>query len=183
VAGFVVILSGLPGAGKSTLSGRLGEDLGFVVVCRDRLKASSLTEIGAALEETNQGGLLGAAGDALVTHVAGCVLDAGQGVVIDNNFNWSWQIDTVREFVRERRSPAFEVQLWGDAEVLRDRWARREPDLAARPEMGAVLDSAYSRSKEFVLDASYTRVEIDTTDLTAIDIAYPGLLAQIQTLR
>lgn len=72
--GPLVIVSGLPAAGKSTLSARLGRDLGFPVVHRDRLRRFIFDGMHGL---PGAGDLLPAAGDRLVIGTVGLVVEAG----------------------------------------------------------------------------------------------------------
>ena len=121
----VVIVSGLPAAGKSSLSRRLARDLGFVVVCRDRLVVESgLRDVQAALP-AGQWQMVPATTDRIMNFLIDAVLDAGQGVVIDGNFNWHEQRQPVRELVERRRARSIEICLWGEPAVLKERFERR----------------------------------------------------------
>ena len=46
--------------------------------------------------------------------------------------------------------------------------------------MVSVLDAAYSKPREFVLDPDYPRVELDATDLAQLDASYPALADRIE---
>lgn len=170
----VVVVSGLPAAGKTTLATRIACDVGFVLVCRDQLRQA----MGPALAESAQG-VIGAAMDRLVNHILASVLDAGCGAVVDSNFNWVQQADAVRTLVAERSPPCFEVCLWADADELRRRFAvRADPPLTG--DLVPVLERALARPRVPVLGPPTPTFELDTTDIGEVDRTYDALVAQIR---
>lgn len=63
----LVVVSGLPAAGKTTLSKRLSADLGLPHVCRDRMRRSSMTDVHGTLPPDERW-RVGAAVDRLVRY-------------------------------------------------------------------------------------------------------------------
>ena len=176
----MVVVSGHPAAGKSTLARRLGTELGYVVVSRDRLAGESgLRALQAALP-SDRWHLVPAATDRIVNFMIEAVLDSGNGVVVDGNFNWHEQRQPVRDLVERRRPVCAEVCLWGDAGVLKQRYAdRAEPPMDDT--LASIVDRALARPREPVLSPPAPILQFDTTDLRTIDDAYPSVLATVRS--
>jgi predicted kinase len=77
----VIIFSGLPGTGKSTLAEVVGKDLGIPVFAKDWLEA---TLVRSGLKPTSEGKSLGFAGYELLTIFAERQLKLRQSVVLDS---------------------------------------------------------------------------------------------------
>jgi predicted kinase len=123
--------------------------------------------------------LTGNALNALVNAILGAVADAGQGAVVDANFNNIWQANAVRQFVALRRPRCFEVCLWADPDVLRRRFVERDdPPLtdALRPYFETVL----LRDRTPVLGPPVPTAEFDTSEFATLDASRRTLVAQIR---
>jgi predicted kinase len=77
----MIIFSGLPGTGKSTLAEAVGRDLGIPVFAKDWLEATLLQ---CELSPTNEEKSLGFAGYQLLTALAERQLILGQSVILDS---------------------------------------------------------------------------------------------------
>ena len=99
MAGGILVVSGLPASGKTTLAKKLAHDLAFVHLWRDGLKRP-LQDVSAALPNDGRN-LVGRAIDQLINTVAAEVLRAGHGVVIDSNFNIAEHGDAIRHLAAE----------------------------------------------------------------------------------
>jgi predicted kinase len=174
-----VLVSGFPAAGKSSLSKRLGGDLGFVVVCRDRLVGDSGLRNVQSFLPPERSALIPAATDRLVDFMTDAVLNAGHGVIIDNNFNWPEQRAHVRRLLDRRRCPRVEVCLWGDPGVLKARYAARADPLMDEY-LSGVFDVAVARPREPVLASPDSVFEFDTSDLSDLESKYDSLLSAIR---
>lgn len=176
--GAVVLVSGLPAAGKSTLAGRLGADLGAPVVWRDGLRRRVLAELGGPAVDI--GPAIPAASDALVQAVLGPLVAAGRTVVLDGNFNNAIQAAAIVDFLSAAPSvKTFEVCLWGEEGTLRARFiARADPPLT--DELRPYFETVIARDRTPVLAHPTPCVQIDTTELSAIDRRYGELLGQIR---
>jgi predicted kinase len=173
-----VVVSGLPAAGKSTLATHLSRDLGLVCVNRDELATTVLGDLWRVLPPDEQV-RVARAKDRLVTSVVDAVLDAGGGVVLDNNFNVTQQADAVRGLLATRSVRAVEVCLWGDPAVLRQRFIERAaPPLT--PDLEPFFEQVLHRDRWTVLSPPRPIFEFDTTDLATIDAGYARLLSSIR---
>lgn len=173
----VVIVSGLPAAGKSTLAKRLCEELGLVRVERDRLSRDVLGEVARVVPDSDRH-RVARAKDRLVNAVASAAVDAGSGVVIDGNFNAPEQADSIRSWL-DMRSLRAEVCLWGDPSVLERRFVlRADPPLTdeLRPYFHGVLH----RPRWTVLSHPALVFHADTTEFARLDAEYPRLVAALR---
>ena len=174
-----MLVSGLPAAGKSSLSRRLSTDLGLPLVCRDRLR-SSLDPLAELIPDASLGGWrVGRSLDQVINHFVHRLLDVDIGAVVDSNFNWPEQAQAVRDLIAERAPACFEVCLWADADVLRDRFiVRNDPPLST--DLQPHFDKAVARPRVPVLGPPARIVEFDTTDFAALEEGYLGLLRELK---
>lgn len=174
--GPLVIVSGLPAAGKSTLSERLGRDFGFPVVHRDRLRHYVFDGF-QELDQVRR--LLPPAGDRLVIGAVSLVINAGIGVVLDGNFNTERHVTPVRDFITANGMPVVEICLWGDPDELRRRFIERaDPPLTH--DLEPYLEEVLRRERTAVLTDPDLVRHIDTTDLAVIEAAYAELTEWIK---
>ena len=175
----LVLVSGLPACGKSTLARRLGDDLGLPVLCRDRLRNRAFGQITERLPDDEQW-RVGRTIDLLLNELAAELLRSASGAVIDSNFNWAPQIEAVRSLVRETGAPCIEVCLWADADECRRRFiARGDPpwDDAIAPH----FEAAVARDREPVLcHGEGPVIEVDTTSFAELDARYGSILDAVR---
>lgn len=119
----VVVVSGLPASGKSTLARTLAKELGLVHIWKDDMR-KALWPVLSVLPSRALTTVPRAMSD-LVCTVLTSVLDAGHGGVVDANFNIPEQAEPIRALLDESGVPCFEVCLWADPVVLRKRFIER----------------------------------------------------------
>lgn len=176
--GRLVLISGLPAAGKTTLAARLGRDLPAPVIHRDLLRRRVLFPIADALPETRDH--IPEATNRMVVGMLEAIVDAGGLAVLDGNFNNPYHGAAVRDSLAERDVRCFEVCVWGDADELRRRFiARADPPLT--PDLEPYFESVLVRERVPVLGPPTPAFHIDTTDLGALDHRYPSLLEEIRS--
>lgn len=82
----LIVISGAPGSGKTTLAHHLGDALRLPVLCKDDLKEVLYDTVGATDVETSA--RLGRASIVLLTTIAARLLSAGTSAMIEANFHW-----------------------------------------------------------------------------------------------
>lgn len=147
MASFLLIVSGHPAAGKSTLSTRLARDLQLPLVNRDRLRRYVFGEL---FELPTARDLIPAACDRVVLGILSTILGAGGGVVLDGNFNTERHMRPIRDYAAENGLRAVECCLWGDPEALERRFIERaDPPLTS--DLRPYFDQVVRRPRESVL--------------------------------
>jgi predicted kinase len=127
----LVIVTGPPASGKSTLAARLSADLAVPLIAKDDLKETLFDTLGWGDAERSRA--YGAAAVALLFRVADALLAAGQSLILECNFRPGLaepEVDALR-----RKHPFRPVQVYCYAPVetlsrrFRERWAagRRHP--------------------------------------------------------
>ena len=180
MTGRLVVISGHPAAGKSTLARRLAADLGAPVVQRDRLRRDVLFPILEAHPQIRP--MIPSTLDRLVSVLVEEILDAGATAILDGNFNTPEHAAAVRRRLAERSDPpaCVEVCLWGEPDVLRERFiARADPPLT--DDLRPYFESVVARERLPVLAPPTPIVHLDTTEFSALDAAYPELLTSVRT--
>ena len=80
-----IVVSGAPGAGKTTLAPRIADELGLLLISKDAIKESLADALGLP-RTVEESGRLGDAAYAAMFALARSTLDSGAGVVLDSNF-------------------------------------------------------------------------------------------------
>ena len=160
----LVIVSGAPAVGKTTLARRLAVELRLPLIAKDTIKELLGEALGAPDRETSE--RLGAATYALLYSFAGWLLDAGVGMLLESNF---WHGASEPELAPlVARSRAVLVHCEATPEVILRRYAERGArgerhpvhfDADELPRLREVI--AEGRFDPLALDVPIVRVRTD----------------------
>jgi len=181
----VIVLTGMPATGKSTVCKALAEHFGFTVVEKDAIKEELFDTLGFTCYAEKRA--LDHAANAVVIHVTEQILKVGGSVIIDNNFD-DVSGKRFRKLLEQYGPKCACVFLRGDLDVLHERYTRR--DNAHARHLGHVLqehypprpgDSLYYTMTRDEFEEKFMkrgmdsfecpgeRLEIDTTDFAKVD--------------
>jgi predicted kinase len=165
-APLLVLVSGAPAGGKTTLARRLSTDLRLPLIVRDQLKEVVADAIGHPAD-TPAANRLGAAAYGVLVSLAREMLLGGHGVILESNFRRGVSEVDLRPLLAY--SDACLIHCTADRDVLRLRYAAR----AARGERHpSHLDAAHRDELEHDLEAgrfdplelSVPTLVVDTND-------------------
>jgi predicted kinase len=179
-APFLIIISGAPCTGKTTLGQRIARDLSFPFISKDRIKELLFDTVGVGDREWSK--KLGAATMEILFMLAETELVAGRSFVLEANFRPAQANAQFQPLRAKYDFTVFQVECSADSDVLLTRFqartesGERHPghiDHITYPEVVADLQFGVYGPLE-IADALYT---VDTTDFTKVD--YERLLADI----
>ena len=176
-----MIVSGPPGAGKTTLAGRLGAELGLPVFDRDDLKDVMFDALGWSDRAWSQ--RIGGAAYELLYLIAERLIGRGVSAVLDTNFQRDVTGDRLRALADRYRFDVLEVHCHADPQVLARRFRERWESDARHPgHTGEFTDEvAFIRAfdeRDYRPVGIGCVVEVDSTDFDRID--WGGILSIVR---
>ena len=190
----LIILSGLPASGKSTVARALQGAFPFPILEKDRIKEQLFDALGFQSHEEKR--RLDAAAARILLQTAEDILTAGGSVILDNNFDTA--AGTALKALQERLRPrSVSILLTADEDVLYERYLAR--DLAHTRHPGHAVSDRYPIQPGDPEVAPLERagfaqrylsrgmgqvcwdgpvLTVDTTDLDALD--WDGLIARVR---
>lgn len=179
----VIIISGPPCTGKTTVGKRLAEAFNLPFINKDEIKELLFERLGWRDRPWSK--QLSLASYDLLFYFTESQLKAGNSLIVESNFNP--EIDT-RKFLDLKEKygfVAFEIQCQADGEVLLQRFKQRANSGARHP--GHVdqvtineLNESLRKGKQPPLEIGATIFRIDTTAFSNID--YPSLYNTVNLL-
>ena len=161
----LVIVSGSPASGKSTLAAQLASDFGLPLFSKDLLKEALFDTLGAADRERSRE--LSVAAYRLLYTIAARLLSSGLGVVLESNFVRGRSEEEILPLLARSRGVLLHCQV--SREEIARRYQRRvvtaerhpgHHDVIAMPEVLAGLD----RGIYAPLALDIPMLTLDTTD-------------------
>ena len=177
----LVIVSGPPCSGKTTLARWLAQELALPLITKDAIKELLFDNLGWS--DRAWSNKLGRATYPLVYYFVESQLAAGRSFIVESNFEPQFATSVFAELKHKYPFEPFQVQCHADGALLVKRFKERSESGARHPghvdpliydEVGRVL----LKGKLASLDIGGTVVEVDTTDFEKID--YSGLLNKIR---
>lgn len=168
----VVLITGLPGTGKTTVGRRIAEHLDWPFITKDVFKELIFDGLGWSDKAWSL--KVSAVAHRLMDYVIEQELRAGRSIVVESNFKP--ELDSARFRDIQSRHGATLVQLlcWARGDVLFERYKRRlQSDRhPGHAEIGGLEDARrdLTRGKCDALVIDGTTLEIDTTDFDRLDL-------------
>ena len=178
---FVIIVSGPPCTGKTTLGQRLAQDLRLPFLSKDRIKELLFDTLGVGDREWSK--KLGAATIEMLFLLAETELAAGRSFLLEANFRPAQANGQFMALKKKYDFRAIQVECRADTAVLLDRFkartesGERHPghiDHVTYPEVVAdLVNNIYGP-----LDVADSVYDLDTTDFAHLN--YERLLGEIE---
>lgn len=177
----IIIVTGRPAAGKSTLAKWLSKELALPLVSKDKIREELFARLGWKDRKWAQE--LGKASADMMFYFACAELEVGHSIIMDNSFHPPVSTPRFRAFKDQYKAKSIQIICDSDRETLFQRF-RSRADLGTRhPGHGDqdILDELYTnlgKTVSMLLDIGGSVIEVDTTDFSKVD--YQQILDRVK---
>ncbi|MCL1857765.1 MAG: ATP-binding protein [Oscillospiraceae bacterium] len=160
---YIILIAGIPAAGKTTYARHIGEKLRVPVIVKDdiRVKLHESLRYDASIPEN--GTRYGMASISVFFHIAECLMTAGACFVLESNFT-TRAIQDLSPLVQKYNYRPLTVLLDADPEVAHKRFCERQ-GIDINTEF-VFNDNAAAAYQDFCVG---DKITIDTTDFAKVD--------------
>ena len=177
----LILVSGLPCTGKTTLAKEISQSLSLPLISRDAIKETLFNSLGSKNREWSK--KLGSASYDLLYDFAETLLGTGQSIVVESNFQPKFANSKFRALKNKYSFDWFQVYLLADSETLLQRFKVRAESGERHP--GHIDHLNYEEFKNTLNNSGYEPSEgcdrlfqLVTTDFATID--YQSLLKEFK---
>jgi predicted kinase len=179
----VLIISGLPCSGKTTLGQWLARALKWPLISKDDIKVCLFDCLGWS--DCAWSKKLSQASQALIFLFLEKELQAGLSVIVESNFNAALHSESFANLQRKYNFGAIQLQCVAEGDVLWRRFQQRIDTQSRHPGhldavLGHELKSRLLQGKETPLEIEGKIITVDTSDFGQLD--YHQVLTAIQTV-
>ena len=153
----LIIVSGPPGAGKTTLAKRIAKELGLPLLARDDIKELLFHTLGWSDRQWSR--KLGLVSWRVLYHVLEELLKANQSVVVESNFRKELASEELSTLQRKYRFETVQVLCKADGETLLKRFKQRAESGERHP--GHVDGLNYDEFEAILRQGDWDALEID----------------------
>jgi predicted kinase len=169
----IVLISGFPGTGKTTLGNTLSERFKFPYIAKDAFKERMFDALGWSDKAWSL--KVSAASHRIMDYVIEEELKAGHSIIVESNFKNELDGPRFRTFQSRFGCAIVQILCWAEGEVVFTRFMERQDSDARHPghiESASVDDIRKgfieAGGKDTPLDINGTTIELETTDFNAI---------------
>ena len=179
----IIIVTGRPTAGKSTLAKWLSQELKLSLVSKDKIREGLFDRLGWKDRKWAQ--LLGKASVDMMFYFARAELEVGHSIIMDNSFYPPVSNPRLRALKEEYHAGSVQIVCNSDSETLFQRFKSRAELENRHPGHGDhdVLQELYvylSDTSSQILEIGGSVIEVNTTDFAKVD--YQEILKQVNAL-
>ena len=175
MASSLIIISGLPCTGKTTLGRKLAQDLSLPLICRDSIKESLFDSLGYSDREWSK--KLGIASYDLLYHFIDSLVSKNISLIVESNFKAAFDTEKYRKLQNKYSLKLIQIHCHTKGEVLVKRFKERSESGERHP--GHVDHLNYEEFQTTLLKGGYeildiesTNFQVDTTDFNQVNYTY-----------
>jgi predicted kinase len=177
----LIIISGSPGTGKTTLGKRIAKELNLPIVHKDGIKEILFDKLGWSDRAWSR--KLGIASYALLYYLIETQLSAGRSCIVESNFHAAYDAAQFLALKAKYDFEPLQICCVADGEVLLQRFKERATSDDRHPGHVETLNleefkPGLLRGRDEVMDIGGTVIEVDTTDFDKVD--YEELVERIR---
>lgn len=169
---YLVVVTGRPAAGKTTLASQLARELKLPLVSKDRIREVLFDRLG--WQDRAWARLLGRASIDLMFHFAEAQLEAGGSLIMDNSFDPTLSTSRFQDLLQRFDAGLVQIVCRSDAATLFQRFSERAAAGARHPGHGdeTVLDELRAHLADehpLTMELNGPVIEVDTTDFIQVN--------------
>ena len=160
---YIILVAGIPAAGKTTYARHIGEKLYIPVIVKDDIRDKLHESLQYDVSIPENGTRYGMAGISVFFHIAECLMKAGTCFVLESNFTLR-AVDDLSPLIQKYNYRSLTVLLDADPEVAHKRFCERQGiDIKTN------FDFSYNTSDSYRDFCVGEKITIDTTDFAKVD--------------